>query len=491
MHQQQACQRPSSRCETGPVCGRYLEVPITADPWHCGGTSRYRRCKLVFVRWIGALLLLAGCRQLLGFEGVAPTDGGLDPDTLVIPDAAVCTELSTTCVEGVVLRQCTSIGELPVDTTCSWGCLDDSEGPRCGLILPAANVLSLADLNDSPGLLDVTINANTTINTDTGEIAGVRAPGAGVVSGIEYKQLNNTGVFRMRSLTINATLDAKGQRGLAIAALGDVLIANLIDLRDDCAGNNGGPGAGDGGSSGNNGQGPGGGERGEGAGPEETGGGGGGGNGEVGAKGGDGQSGATGGVGGSATGSPVIAILIGGSGGGGGARSGDGGPGGGGGGALHLVSNTRIEITSGGINAGGCGGKRGTVLRGAGGGGGAGGTLLLEAPTISITNAALAVNGGGGGAGGVSSDGTPGLLQQQAAAGGTAAGALDGDGGGGGATATPASPGGSASHSGGGGGGVGRIRLHTRSGTATVGVSGFTSPALGEPAATQGTATIR
>lgn len=90
----------------------------------------------------------------------------------------------------------------------------------------------------------------------------------------------------------------------------------------------------------------------------------------------------------------------------------------------------------------------------------------------------LAVNGGGGGTHG--SRGTDATLDRRAAAGGTPTNAAEGTGGAGAAANT--APGGPAQGGtwGGGGGAIGRIRLNTRSGTASVNASAVMSPALAD-----------
>ncbi len=75
----------------------------------------------MIVRAVVILVLLCGCRQLLGFENATVADdvpGDGPSDTLVIPDAGPCTQISDTCVEGVVLRSCVTIGAQPIDTVC-------------------------------------------------------------------------------------------------------------------------------------------------------------------------------------------------------------------------------------------------------------------------------------------------------------------------------------------------------------------------------------
>jgi hypothetical protein len=71
------------------------------------------------------------------------------------------------------------------------------------------------------------------------------------------------------------------------------------------------------------------------------------------------------------------------------------------GGALHLLSLTRVTVTSTGklnLNGGAVVGS--TSERDLGGGGGSGGALVIEAPTVSFSASGLAVDNGAGGKGG-------------------------------------------------------------------------------------------
>jgi hypothetical protein len=180
-------------------------------------------------------------------------------------------------------------------------------------------------------------------------------------------------------------------------------------------------------------------------------------------------------AGGTSYGTPEIVPLVGGStGGGGGLFSGAGG------GAIQLVAGTSISIeASGSVNVGGGGG-------GAGGGGGSGGSLLLEAPTVTVAGA-IAANGGGGASCGTGPSGGNGLASNQPAPGGaTTNGGCVGGNGGAGATmnGTAAQPT-MTSNEGGGGGGAGRIRINTKSGSATL-TGGTVSPGATTTCMTQG-----
>lgn len=422
------------------------------------------------------LLLLCGCRQLLGFEeAVAPTSDSAVPDGEPVPDAALCTELTSSCATPSVLRSCTALGELPVDTVCNWGCLAD----HCGALQPTGGAANAADLMVDSTLVDISLTAGV-INTDTGEITGVRPAGSGVRNGIGFEVRNGVGVFHFKKLSISGPVSALGTRAVVLVANEDVLVSSTL-VATGCAAGERSPGGslGGGAATAGNGLGAGGAGLNDGL----DGGGGGAGHGVPGGAGGNGGV-ALGGVGGAVYGAPEIPLIsaAGGSGGGGGADA--SGTGGHGGGAIQVISNASISIP-GGINAGGCGGTKGATAD-AGGGGGSGGTIVLEAPTVAIAGG-LAVNGGGGGGGDGGADGARGQLSATEATGGTAGGA--GGAGGEGAALGSSGLGQNANRGGGGGGGVGWIRITTRDGSALI--TGFTSPGLGSVTATAAAAIVQ
>jgi hypothetical protein len=190
--------------------------------------------------------------------------------------------------------------------------------------------------------------------------------------------------------------------------------------------------------------------------------------------------GTPGGASGASYGNPTITPLVGGSSGGGGDTL--HGEGGGGGSALQIVSLKSIHIAATGIiQAGGQGG----IYYGSGGG--SGGSILLEAPSITV-DGTLASNGGAGAGTGLD-DGQNG--QPSASTAFSDLGHLEGNPGGNGAAnvnvdGKPA-PVPASGVGGGGGGAVGRIRLNTASGAATIGATGVISPGLATACATQGT----
>ena len=412
-------------------------------------------------------------------QGGAPGDGRGDA---VVPDAGPCQALGETCVGGT-LRTCSQIGSLPDEQPCAWGCA--ASGSTCAVLVPGGGTVLPADLDDDAQLQAVTLTA-VTLDSDSGEITGVRGGGPGVISGIGYEARATVGVFRFASLTIDGPLLLIGSRGVALVSLGPIAIRNVIDARGTCVGTGAGPGGSPGGDPHTVGNGPGGGSPGVGS-HDQASGGAGGGHGVAGSNGGIGTgAGNAATIGGAANGAQQISVLRGGSGGGGGGGN-RGGLGGGGGGALQLVTDGTITFSAtGGINAGGCGAKRKSDQDDGGAGGGAGGTILLEAPAIELeANAALAVNGGGGGGGDSGGmDGNPGALARTQAVGGAGSGTSRGGDGG---APTPlgmtdglsGTAGGTYKNAGGGGGAAGRIRFHTRGG-AIVDHGAVLSPSLSD-----------
>lgn len=417
------------------------------------------------------MVLLAGCKQIFGLSEPAHGDAGADAAAdAAIPDAGACTGASAECI-GDVLRTCADAGATPVDTTCAWGC--GGGAPHCQQLTPTGGAVQPSDLDGDPGLAAIDLSGTLLVDTDTGAIGtsnnatSVRAAGTGVVSGIDFHVTNNVAVFRFATLQISGSVAPFGGHAVAFVAVGDASVAGLVDLRAPCVGGGGTLGGFAGGSPGQGGGGPGGGGS---MGPDP--GGGGGGHGGLGGRGGNNSAGNQGAI----YGDDAITQLIGGSGG-----AGANAAGGAGGGAFQLISGTHLDV-AGGINAGGCGGHSSNQLGSGGGGGGAGGTIVLEAPVVSIRGA-LAVNGGGSGGVGGSSSGAPGSLDRMPAAGASAA-VVDGAEGAAGATANGANGLTQTSRGAGGGGGIGRIRIDTRDGTATIDPGAVLSPAPTDPQST-------
>ncbi len=270
-------------------------------------------------------------------------------------------------------------------------------------------------LDTGAGTVDLVVGADTTLDTDTGEIGGVTSPG-----------FVGSGVFEFADVEVVAgvTLTVRGSVPLELKASGSVTIAGTIVASGTpgadqtsygwvgTAAGAGGPGGGAGGAgggaspgtgsvSGAYGQGPGGGRGGYGT-PTP---GGGGGHAEPGGSG-------SGGLGGIGYGDASLSVLQGGSGGGGGGaynytyyssgldsydRGGSGG--GGGGGAVRIAAAGTLAI-SGAIHVdGGAGGNGRGSYDGAAGGGGSGGAILLQSRTGIVPSGSelLSARGGAGG----------------------------------------------------------------------------------------------
>jgi hypothetical protein len=296
------------------------------------------------------LLLLGGCRQLLGFE--EPTTAATDA-SIVSDDA-----LADAGVIDVLQDGCTTFSS-QLDT-----CAFTFDTP-----------LSLSGAN--------TYNTTTGVLTTPG---GSISPPHVVVTGPAGEL--DVIVASTVELATTASLRVVGVRPLALVASGDLQIEGTVDLTDGgaganidaiCAGARGGLGANDNG-----------------------GGAGGGGGGMQGAGGSGGNGDADGGQSDGGFGGATVALPPGPAGGCNGGRGGSavgtGGAGGKGGGGILLVSAQQITI-AGAINAGGGGGAGGATGSAGGGGGGSGGTIMLEAVMIEITGV-VAANGGGGGEGG-------------------------------------------------------------------------------------------
>jgi hypothetical protein len=406
----------------------------------------------------GRLAIIAGAAVAACTFSVVPE--GPKDGSIPIPDAGDCMAVAKECVADT-LRTCATVGGTASDLPCAWGCVATGVA-HCGVLVPSGGAVTSTDLMPQAALADITLSAATTIDGDGTISGGLHAAGGGMQNGIDYRLHNGVAIFRFKSLHVTGPLALAGTSPIALVADGAIRVDAIIDARGVpiCMGQQAGPGGIDGAPKGASAPAQTGGGS---LGPNHLGGGGGG-------RGGTGGSGGTA-SGGAAFGDDRIATLIGG-GGGGGASGGNGAGGGGGGGAIQIVSNTSITITSsGGINAGGCGGgAAGTGGNDGGGGGGAGGAILLEAPIVSH-DGVLAVNGGGGGAEGAA--GSNATLDRSPAAGAPSA---DGSGGAGAAgmllDGSPGLPG--LTKIGAGGGGIGRIRFHTRSGSASV--TGTSSP---------------
>ncbi len=323
---------------------------------------------------------------------------------------------------------------------------------------------------DGSSLGDVTIVGNCVIDTDAKKFSGscgIVDPGDGgqtyAFSSATQSDQSSVTVLAVGSLTVSqaATVSVQGSVPLVVVSVSTVSIQGPIIALQVLGGSNGGGFAS---TSTGQGGGPGGGGAGLGA---YVGGGGGGycGVGGTGANGSLPDSGVVA-PGGSAYGDPSLVPLVGGSAGGGG--GGAAGGGGRGGGAIQISAMTSILVGTGGIIS-----VPGYGASDNGGAGGSGGAILLEAPDVDIEGI-LAANGGA--ADEFNGGGTAPSGQASALA---AINSGDPQSGVGGAGATINGGNGStvsANSTGGGGGAVGRIRINSASGTATIGTYATLSP---------------
>jgi hypothetical protein len=424
--------------------------------------------------WLRARLVAGSAAAACQFTHGVANDGR--PGDILF-DAPACTGPAMRCVGSDMLQICTGPGPGSI-MTCSWGCIGPDPG-RCGVLVPTGGAVTGSDFTGTamPGSL-----GGVVVDTDGGTIGGSAWPGFHSASGV--------GIFPFDSLMITGRVTFTGMNAVAFVANRDVAISGLVDARGPCGSNDGpgqtpGPGGFAGGAATSSGNGMGGGASSGG----DAGGGGGGGYGGSGGVGG--KNNGTGGAGGIAWGSATVPMLVGGAGGAGG-NAPSSGAGGGGGGAIQILSNTQIQIASGGsINVGGCAGD---VASGAhpGGGGGAGGAIVLEAPLVAILGALAANGGGGAGGDNGASPGAAGQLGPALAQGG--AGNAGNENGGSGAAGTTFVGGNAANggaHCGGGGGGVGWIRINTRAGSAMLGSSISPDPTASGTTATQGSAVVQ
>ncbi|HEY2744758.1 MAG TPA: hypothetical protein VGL86_09050 [Polyangia bacterium] len=446
--------------------------------------------------------------------GAADLGGGDDltpPADLALP--IICSAGSSSC-SGNTLVTCPD-GTAQNMTACALGC-STTGGPHCEVMVPRLPVTP-TDF-DTTGLtaIQFATAGGVGIGTDNGLIGAANAPlrhantdpnTYEVHDGIGFHvvaipgQTTKLGIYTFKSLTVpqGQSLAAYGTNGLAIVAASDSSIIGSVDVT--CAANVflggagkpylSGPGGGNGGQPGatNDGVSVVAGGGGSGADNTHQAGGGGGAYGDAGGSGGD-EGANRGAAGGAMDGDALQTLLVGGSGGGAGGEGGVavGSFGGGGGGIALIVVEGTLTIGGGtmlgGVNAGGCGGTAATSV--GGGGGGAGGAIFLQALTVHVaTMGGVAANGAGGGASnatGATANGKGGAISTTAAAGGSGGSAPGGVGGVVGATG--GGNGGNNGMAGGGGGGaVGRIRIESQSGAATI-------DGLQSPTAAQGTVDI-
>ncbi|HEX2687974.1 MAG TPA: hypothetical protein VHN14_15205 [Kofleriaceae bacterium] len=231
----------------------------------------------------------------------------------------------------------------------------------------------------------LTISDVTTIDTSDFTICAATVSGG-----------SNYCVVAATSITVNATLRAKGTKPLVLIASDSITVNQLIDVgshrtTSEFIGAGADPAVCVAGTAAVT--------RGGGAGGSFTG------------TGGTGGASAGGGPGGQPeNATTTITELRGGCPG----QNGDGGgkgAGGHGGGAVYLIASNRIDITGPGINAAGEGGAPGmpiaNISSGAGGGG-SGGMIGFDTPTLTCTGLILANGGGGGEGSGEIAAGSPG-----------------------------------------------------------------------------------
>lgn len=267
-----------------------------------------------------------------------------------------CTPGEASCSDGTQTI-CNADGMSATRVQCDLGCGDNND--HCAAYTPSHGIGEV--LSDLPSLTPAVIPAGSTINTDTGLIED-SANTPYVINHMSVTQLNgaNIQVFYASSFSIDA-VTITGTLPAAFVATGPIDITGKIEAGGHMA--VGGPGAKfDGPTVGTEGMVV---------------------AGQLGIQSGGGGGNATAGAGMFGGAASTSTALEGG--GCGGQRS--SAPGGGGGGAVQLFSLTSITI-DGGINVGGGGG---TNM-----GGGAGGTIVLEAPTVSLSGV-LTANGGAGG----------------------------------------------------------------------------------------------
>ncbi len=302
----------------------------------------------------------------------------------------------------------------------------------------SAKIVGNRKLDVGAGTTALNLTADTTIDTITGRIGGVKSPG-----------FKGAGVFEFATIDIGRiNVTVTGTAGLVLKSTGAANVAGTFVMDGKKGGDNlttyggfqgmggkGGPGGFDGGNGakggviditpGATGLGPCGGL----GGGTDTYGSGAGGAGFV-TAGKNGTSGTTlkAGIGGPMASAAQLNLVpcVGGSGGGGGGalqrptpttatttpRTSPGAGGGGGGGAFRLASGANIKFAGTVSVNGGDGGSGGSTLTGAGGGGGAGGSVLIQS-SADITlapSASFSAKGGKGGKGTAGGDGSDGVV---------------------------------------------------------------------------------
>jgi len=387
----------------------------------------------------------------------APSGGEKGVCTVVPSDCPVdrcgCAPGATTCDQDQ-LTVCNTDGKSTTTTSCALGCADAKDHclqftPSNGLDTPFAGAGSQPDVTLTNGI----------INTDTGTINGADGP---LQTLIVSRAAGNIRVFVAKSFTMNGVTEIRGGLAAAFVAATTITVNGTIDA---AAGPDGSPGPGaqvtpglpcqgtystacGGGAGGGN-------DIAGGAGACET----------------SGDLSATIVTGGAAQ-VPLTELVGGCYGGGNGANSRGAAPGG----ALQFVAGESMTIAQTAvISLGGNGGFAPSN------GGGSGGNVIIETPVLDVEGGIAANGGGGAGCGVKGSDAHP---STDVASGGFSTVTTNCATGGRGGTATLADSGGrymftavTPAFQDGGGGSVGKARIVTRTGAATVGSMGFISAA--------------
>ena len=315
-----------------------------------------------------------------------------------------CTPNTVTC-DGDILKTCGSNGTVQATTACTWGCGTTPNAhckvfqPSYGVGVPSGTLPDLVVVDNGPNAtslniqdcansrVDLTALKNGAWETTTlvsPQVSTVSQTGGPPICVVRFNKItiNNGGILNIAGGGANDYL-------ISLQATGDVSIAGTINFKDLF----GGPATGAGTTASQASYGA----------PMNASGGGGGGMARAGGTGGACTGCATvtpGGAGGAAI-SNIKTVFNHGSQGGGITYSITATYGGAAGGALHLLSLTRVTVTSTGkLNLNGSAAIGGMYSRDLGAGGGSGGALVIEAPTVSVSASALAVANGAGGKGG-------------------------------------------------------------------------------------------
>lgn len=453
-------------CNDGLAC---TQDDTCAADGACRGTQR--RCDTP----AGACFASSGtCSESQGGACTyAPRTGACDDgDSCTLSDtcesAGACTGTRVTCTPP---SECFAASGCSAGGGCLFSVrLGACTGGSCnaaGACIPSGPAFPLTPTNFTASQLPpsagaVVLSCDVTIDTQAagGGLGWTTCPGGAPMP--QWTVVNGAMLLFFDSLAIgaSATVTARGERPLIIAAQGAVVIDGTLTVSSvgfkgagselSCGG-----GVGENGGAGGN--------------PQTAGGGGGGGFGANGGRGSEGDHGGDRGDRGDANGTPGLTPLRGGCRGGDGGRASSGsGIGGRGGGAVQVTAGS-ITVNSGAtVSSQGEGGRGGAAnLRVGGGGGGSGGALFLEANRLTINpGAAVVANGGEGGEGSGFINGTDGQSGQRSTE--RASSFFVGCGGNGGAGGSRDDGAGNArdpdcgsrSPGGGGGGSVGRIRLN-------------------------------